>query len=504
MSEIENSEFLVRAPKQKRLPRQGTSKGEFKCESQPTDEYCPGKSLMLSHAQKSIWNITEVDFFTIYFENVDDLLELFKESLENSGLDQRMSQQHRNQLITIWETMDPNMTMIPVNSLANIYKFRDFYHTPLFKSIGKKGCVQAGTVRARYVSLGFFLQFLRKYQIFAGMSRMQIQILEQAMNDFNKDLHPLIQQRKVEVRKNKRKNLLTSMHFINFGQSKFVQDLIKRFKSSSSISKFTSGFAVDFRNYVITSVVIGNGLRASNVMELQLSDFKESTKFSEYPGHNIIVNDCYKTSTIYGEKFIVVPDELLKHYFFYAKKLRPLIYSGKSKKAFVTSGNESKMTQTNVASSLTAAFKKSNIFHKSDYSRVSCTRIRCGLATFACNEGGMDTAYVANHFMKNKEETTALHYNLLANRRHALHIAMKLYDSFNVPGGEEIKMKSEELKKCYMKPQTNKKENVIEWLKKNDSSLTTTEIKEFEGVLDEFETAGLLPRFYGKEDKKVC
>ena len=85
-------------------------------------------------------------------------------------------------------------------------------------------------------------------------------------------------------------------------------------------------------------------------------------------------------------KFIVVPDELLDHFFYYVKNLRSLIYSGTAKKALVTSGDGKQMLQTNVASSLTAAFNKANVFNSGEYQRVSCTRIRCGLATFACNE----------------------------------------------------------------------------------------------------------------------
>ena len=397
------------------------------------------------------------------------------------------------------------MKMFPVNQLGNIYKFRDFYHVPNFKLVGKEGGVQAGALRARYVSFGFFLQFIRKYQIFAGMNRIQIQTLEQTMSDFNKDLYPLIQQRKVEVRKNKRKNLLTAFHFINFGQSKFVQDLISKYKSFSrttSCCKFTHGFAVDFRNYLVASLVIGNGLRASNVIALRLSDFCGSSKVADYPGHNIVVNDSYKTSTIYGEKFIVVPNELLNHYSFYVKYLRHLIYEGNSKRAFVTNG-KSKMSQTNVGSALTAAFKKSKIFSKSEYQRVSCTRIRCGLATFACNEGGLETAYVANHFMKNKEETTAIHYNLHANRRHALHIAMKLYDSFKVADDVTVRLEPDKLKQCFTKLKCGKKGDVINWLRSKDATLTKSEIREFEEVLDEHAGVGAIATetFYAKESE---
>ena len=151
---------------------------------------------------------------------MSDFLDLFKDSLETSGLEPNTALHHKNQLENIWGTIDSEMKMFPSNSYID--KFRDFYRAP-------------------------------------------IQFLEQSVNHFNNDLHPLIQQGKVEVREIKRRNLLTALHFINFGQSKFVQDLIKRYQSNKPVL-FSTSFAVDFLNYLITCLVIGNGLRASNII----------------------------------------------------------------------------------------------------------------------------------------------------------------------------------------------------------------------------------------------
>ena len=136
---------------------------------------------------------------------------------------------------------------------------------------------------------------------------------------------------------------------------------------------------------------------------------------------------------------------------------------------------------------------------------MSCTRIRCALATFACNDGGFEMGYFAKHFMKNRESTTALHYNLLANRRHALNIAMKLYQSFN-DGGTEVAADNAEADKILqdikLYSRNVDKDKVIDWLKKNDSSLTTTEIEEFSGALDSLKNTSHIS-FYGN-NKKVC
>jgi len=49
-----------------------------------------------------------------------------------------------------------------------------------------------------------------------------------------------------------------------------------------------AGFAVDFRNYLITSLVIGNGLRSSNIIELRLSDFLLFSVAENYPGIKLL------------------------------------------------------------------------------------------------------------------------------------------------------------------------------------------------------------------------
>ena len=257
------TEFTRRAPNVKKNESLSKSSGNTSSSKASSGEFCSGKSSLISPVQRVNQGIKEEDYFAIYFEDVSDFLDLFKDSLETSGLEPNTALHHKNQLENIWGTIDSEMKMFTSNSYID--KFRDFYRAPIFKNVGKKGYIQAGTLRARYVSLGFFLQFVRKYQIFAGMNRMQIQFLEQSVNHFNNDLHPLIQQGKVEVREIKRRNLLTALHFLNFGQSKFVQDLIKRYQSNKPVL-FSTSFTVDFLNYLITCLVIGNGLRASNII----------------------------------------------------------------------------------------------------------------------------------------------------------------------------------------------------------------------------------------------
>ena len=227
---------------------------------------------------------------------------------------------------------------------------------------GKKNGVQASTLRSRYTSVAFFLQLLiEKKQIFAGMSRSQVHLLDESLTDFNKDFSPHIKQRKVDVGREKVRQLLLASHFVSYGRSEAIQNLLSLYEQHKGPSKnirkkLSRTVVIQFRDYLISSLVIGNGLRASNIMELRMKDFEEYKIVKGYEGHKVIINDKYKTSTIYGEKFIVIPNALFHHYLFYIKYLRGYISDTTSNEVFLAASGQKKMSQSNVTTSLTASF----------------------------------------------------------------------------------------------------------------------------------------------------
>lgn len=148
-------------------------------------------------------------------------------------------------------------------------------------------------------------QFLQKEQIYAGLARHDIVQAQRTLSDFTKELNPLIRQPKIDVRKNKVRNLLTPSHFIRYGSSEYIQKLIRKTNSlmcnnSHETVIMTKSFARQFRDYLVASLCINNDLRPSNIIALCLKDFAEAKDLSNYPGHKIITNKKYKTSTIYG------------------------------------------------------------------------------------------------------------------------------------------------------------------------------------------------------------
>lgn len=99
---------------------------------------------------------------------------------------------------------------VPPKHLANIDLLKDYYCRPTLRDIERKGCDQSGTFRSRYVSLNYFIEYFTKSQVYAVMSRSELQILEseKSIMDFNKDLHSQINQRKTELSRSK------ASHFI--------------------------------------------------------------------------------------------------------------------------------------------------------------------------------------------------------------------------------------------------------------------------------------------------
>ena len=77
--------------------------------------------------------------------------------------------------------------------------------------------------------------------------------------------------------------------------------------------KITKRFAQQVRDYLISNLCVMNGLRASNIIHLTMSDVFDAHKAEKYPGYMVFINSNYKTSTIYGEKVIVLPDNVFRH-----------------------------------------------------------------------------------------------------------------------------------------------------------------------------------------------
>lgn len=116
---------------------------------EPSAEYAPCNARKLTRALLRKWCIPENDYFTIYYESVDELLQAFRNSLTN--IDPDMANQHMNQVNAVWSAIGKHM--FPTNTLKNYHLLRDRYHRPQMKTLGQKRGVAPGMLCSRYCSL---------------------------------------------------------------------------------------------------------------------------------------------------------------------------------------------------------------------------------------------------------------------------------------------------------------------------------------------------------------
>ena len=393
--------------------------------------------------------------------------------------------------------MTQTCNYFPKCAFSNSLLVEDKYHNITLELVGKGGN-EASTLRVRFSALRYYIRFLRRRHVYAGLDRADLSRFLEYIDDWNADFTKLIAQRKTDLRRLKLKRLMTPKHMIRYGRSSYVQSLAKKVTEiEDGTIKVTKRYAVQFRDYLITNSCIMNGCRASNIIELRVTDVLEATKNPEYSGFMSFVNSTYKTSTIYGEKLMVLPDNLFYHMQFYVRKLRPVISDTKSNYLFVVSDSDM-MSHGSIGSALTSSFANSGIFEEEDYTRVCPTRIRCACATFGCKLEGMDSGHFAKHFMKNKEVTTQIHYNLYANHREALKLAMQIGDTFEVGGVVHSvgKTELENLTNAMLKSDeiVPTKEDILAWMNKYNS----IDSKEVAAITEILESV----REYNQEKKR--
>ena len=143
------------------------------------------------------------------------------------------------------------------------------------------------------------------------MSRTHLKLLQDCVNNFNKELNPFIKQRKVTVRCEKVRHLLFPGHFIKHGRSTAIQDLLNsfdQFKSATPIQvskTLTRTFAIRFRDYLITSLVIANGLEHQTLYSHVLRTFR-NIRWSKIMQNMLSLTAITKRTRFMAKKIMVV------------------------------------------------------------------------------------------------------------------------------------------------------------------------------------------------------
>ena len=97
-------------------------------------------------------------------------------------------------------------------------------------------------------------------------------------------------------------------------------------------------------------------------------------------------------STTCGGKVVVLLRKLFGHLKIYVEKLQPVQNGWSNERS-----NAEKMTYGAISSAMTGSFERTDVFNKSEYPRVSPTRIWCNCVTFGCMEDGIDSGFFHKH-----------------------------------------------------------------------------------------------------------
>ena len=176
-----------------------------------------------------------------------------------------------------------------------------------------------------------------------------------------------IKDRKHRLGRFKRRTLLTDEQVLRYGADSHVKDLHEILLQNECWSGHRkSKIAVRCRNHLMFMLCLGNALRTSNLVNVNLEDVVQAKIEPEFNNARSVSSEFYKTSMLYGEKIIMFPPSIYKQVLFYINHLRPVLVDyaqlpEDKRYLFVTKGTSSKMTHSSVANALTAAVKITDI-----------------------------------------------------------------------------------------------------------------------------------------------
>ena len=199
----------------------------------------------------------------------------------------------------------------------------DKHHRTTYIQVGKGGN-EASSLRVRLTVLKAYIAFLRQRKFYGGMTRSQMTSLQEYVEEWSTDFTDMVAQRKTNIKRIKKMRQMTPSYMIKYGRSGHVKTITKQLENKNA-GKPTIRFYQNVRDYLISKIYIMNGLRSSNIIELRVEDVNDAEESVTYPGYFTFTNSSYKTSTIYGEKFLVLPKNLFSDLKLYHLKLRPIL-----------------------------------------------------------------------------------------------------------------------------------------------------------------------------------
>lgn len=224
--------------------------------------------------------------------------------------------------------------------------------------------------------------------------------------------------------------------------------------------------ACHIRDFFMVMLTLINAARTSNIINTSIEDLEKAEKTTEIPGYSF-KSKKYKTSLIYGVKYMWLPADLYDILMAFIKYVRPKIGDAADSTAvFISSkvnSREDLMSHSAISSAMTRSFQKAEVFSDSRKSmRVSASRLRCAVISELVGVAGQDSDIVALHFAKHCPATSRKYYMAHWSNREALRLSMMCYTRFRGEttfGDDIVKERNEMLKKP---PPSMKK--IVTWL----------------------------------------
>ena len=148
--------------------------------------------------------------------------------------------------------------------------------------------------------------------------------LQEYVEEWSTDFTDMVAQRKTNIKRIKKMRQMIPSYMIKYERPGHVKTITKQLENKNT-GKPTIRFCQNVRDYLISKIYVMNGLRSSNIIELRVEDVNDAEESVTYPGYFTFTNSSYKTSTIYGEKFLVLPKNLFSDLKLYHLKLRPIL-----------------------------------------------------------------------------------------------------------------------------------------------------------------------------------
>ena len=423
----------------------------------------------------------------LHYDNACDLLDDFEDyQIRANLIKPNQAKTNKVQITRVWKAIDKEMSVFPVNHLGDFDRVQCRFFNQNLTALSDFNCMerleqdehikehgrplQASSLNSHLLIILNLLETIHKKNIYCGMRNERFAIFKSNSGEIVKQLNRAITERKVQYREMKSRNVLTKEQLKCWGKSTWVKNItntLKQLHEDHESVYVTPLLATSIRDHIMFLLTLTSGLRSSNLMELTIKDLIAVTDDEHIVDHKLMANEKYKTSYVYGTKYISLCPTKYTMLKIYETILRPLLIEDglqnnqetrnpRKRFLFVSQDAlpERAMKQSVISKCVKRALLRGlddNEISKQQANMVSPSLIRASVATMLHRAGKIDNLeHFCNSFMKHNPKTGLKHYILEgAATEKVLQYTMDIVDVFGLGDetNEDIKMLSKEFEK---------------------------------------------------------